>query len=135
MSFGTGHHETTHMMIEFLLQSDLDQKTVLDMGCGTGVLAILAEKKGASYIDAIDVDEWCYKNTLENIQRNSCQNISVAQGDAGVLKGKHYDVIIANINRNVLLPQVLGHRQRNRTGYVSIILFALHYCHISKIIR
>lgn len=106
MSFGTGHHETTHMMIEFLLQSDLDQKTVLDMGCGTGVLAILAEKKGASYIDAIDVDEWCYKNTLENIQRNSCQNISVAQGDAGVLKGKHYDVIIANINRNVLLQDI-----------------------------
>lgn len=103
MSFGTGHHETTHMMIQHLLKTDFTNKSVLDMGCGTGVLAILAEKKGAKSIDAIDYDNWCYLNSLENVERNHCSHITVIEGDARALKEKRYDVIIANINRNILL--------------------------------
>lgn len=103
MSFGTGHHETTHMMIQHILKNDFTKKTVLDMGCGTGVLAILAEIKGAKLLDAVDYDNWCYLNSLENVERNNCKNITVIEGDASVLNGKKYDIIIANINRNILL--------------------------------
>lgn len=106
MSFGTGHHETTHMMIQHLLKGDMYGKTVLDMGCGTGVLAILAEKLGATNVDAIDIDNWCYLNSLENVERNHCQHISVYEGDVEVLNGRSYDVIIANINRNILLQDM-----------------------------
>lgn len=103
MSFGTGHHETTHMMIQHLLETDLVGKKTLDMGCGTAILAILAEMKGAQPIDAIDIDNWCYLNSIENAERNNCKHISVYEGDASLLIGKKYDVIIANINRNILL--------------------------------
>ena len=103
MSFGTGHHETTHMMIQHILKNDFKGKSVLDMGCGTGVLAILAEMKGANPLDAIDYDNWCYLNSLENVERNNCKNITVIEGDASALKNRHYDIIIANINRNILL--------------------------------
>jgi len=103
MSFGTGHHETTHMMIQHLLETDVTGKKTLDMGCGTAILAILAEMKGAQPIDAIDIDNWCYLNSIENADRNNCKHISVYEGDAALLKGKTYDIIIANINRNILL--------------------------------
>lgn len=103
MSFGTGHHETTHMMIQHILKTDLKNKSVLDMGCGTGVLAILAEMKGAKPIEAVDYDNWCYLNSLENVERNDCKHITVIEGDAEMLRGKSYDVILANINRNILL--------------------------------
>jgi ribosomal protein L11 methyltransferase len=103
MSFGTGHHETTHMMIQHLLETDVSGKKTLDMGCGTAILAILAEMKGAQPIDAIDIDNWCYLNSIENADRNNCKHISVYEGDAALLKGKTYDIIIANINRNILL--------------------------------
>lgn len=106
MSFGTGHHETTHMMIQHILKNDFTDKSVLDMGCGTGVLAILAEFKGAKPIDAIDYDNWCYLNSLENVQRNTCEHITVLEGDAGLLVDKKYDIIIANINRNILLQDM-----------------------------
>lgn len=106
MSFGTGHHETTHMMIQHLLALDLENKKVLDMGCGTGILAIFAEKKGAHPIDAIDIDNWCYQNSIENVQRNGCNHITVLEGDSSLLKGKKYDVIIANINRNILISDM-----------------------------
>ena len=106
MSFGTGHHETTHMMIQHILQNDFKHKSVLDMGCGTGVLAILAEKVGATKLDAIDIDNWCYLNSLENVERNDCKNISVYEGDVTLLNGKKYDSIIANINRNILLADI-----------------------------
>tara|TARA_R110000851_G_scaffold298770_1_gene454439 strand:+ start:154844 stop:155677 length:834 start_codon:yes stop_codon:yes gene_type:complete len=111
MSFGTGHHETTFMMLQFILENNFEEKSVLDMGCGTAVLAILAEMRGASNLDAIDIDEWCFENSLENIQRNDCKNISVYLGDASLLDGKKYDVVIANINRNILLNDMEAYRK------------------------
>lgn len=107
MSFGTGHHETTHMMVQHLLKLDLTNKKVLDMGCGTGILAIFAEMKGAKPIDAIDIDSWCFENSIENLERNNCTHISVYEGDASLLINKKYDVIIANINRNILLLSLI----------------------------
>ena len=106
MSFGTGHHETTHMMIQHLLETDCTDKKTLDMGCGTAILAILAEMKGAQPIDAIDIDNWCYLNSIENAERNNCHHITVYEGDAALLVGKKYDLIIANINRNILLNDI-----------------------------
>lgn len=106
MSFGTGHHETTHMMIQHILNNDFSNKSVLDMGCGTGVLAILSEMKGAKPVDAIDIDNWCYLNSLENVERNNCQNISVYEGDSNLIKDKKFDIILANINRNILLKDI-----------------------------
>ncbi len=106
MSFGTGHHETTHMMLKHILHTDFEGKSVLDMGCGTGVLAILAKKRGAGDVEAIDIDEWCFLNTQENIERNECANIKAYQGDSGLLEGKQYNIILANINRNILLEDI-----------------------------
>jgi ribosomal protein L11 methyltransferase len=125
MSFGTGHHETTHMMIQQLLELDLTGKKVLDMGCGTGILAIFSEMKGANPIDAIDIDNWCYENSIENVARNNCKTISVYEGDASLLKNKNYDVIIANINRNILLNDMEAYLDcLNKNG---IILFSGFY--------
>lgn len=106
MSFGTGHHETTHMMIQHLLEIDLSGKVVLDMGCGTAILAILAEMRGASAVDAVDIDNWCFLNSLENVTRNQCSAIKVYEGDASFLENQQYDIIIANINRNILLEDL-----------------------------
>ena len=106
MSFGTGHHETTHMMIQHLLELDLENKSTLDMGCGTGILAIFAEMKGAKPLDGIDIDNWCYLNSIENAERNNCKHISFYEGDASLLTNQKYDVIIANINRNILLSDM-----------------------------
>ncbi|MCX6231190.1 MAG: 50S ribosomal protein L11 methyltransferase [Bacteroidetes bacterium] len=106
MSFGTAHHETTSMMIELLLSENIKGKTTLDMGCGTSVLAILAAKLGAVNIMAIDNDEWAYNNSLENILKNNEPHIKVLLGDAQQLDGLNFDVIIANINRNILLNDI-----------------------------
>ncbi len=106
MSFGTGHHETTHMMVQQLLTLNLKDKRVLDMGCGTGILAIFSEIRGAKFIDAIDIDEWCYENTFDNLELNNCKKIDVYNGDASLLINKKYDLIIANINRNILLNDI-----------------------------
>ncbi|MCB2195834.1 MAG: 50S ribosomal protein L11 methyltransferase [Bacteroidetes bacterium] len=106
MSFGTGHHETTYLMLKTMLEMDFNDKNVLDMGCGTGVLAILACFKEAKEITAIDIDEWAYNNTLENIEKNNCSHIKVLRGDAGLLQKQQFDVIIANINRNILMDDI-----------------------------
>ena len=103
MSFGTGHHSTTSLMVQSILELDLEGKSVLDMGCGTSLLAILASKRNAEKVDAIDIDEWPYTNSLENIKNNKADNVSVFLGDATLLEGKQYDVVLANINRNILL--------------------------------
>ena len=103
MSFGTGHHETTYLMIKRLLTLSLEGKNVMDMGCGTGVLAILAQLKKAQYVEAIDIDEWAYNNTLENIRNNNCNEITVEMGGVEKISETMFDVFIANINRNILL--------------------------------
>lgn len=104
MAFGTGHHETTSLIISELLNSDLQGKSLLDMGCGTSILAILARMRGAAPCTAIDIDEWCVRNSIENIALNKVDCIDVFEGDASALVGKGpFDVIIANINRNILL--------------------------------
>ncbi len=103
MAFGTGNHETTATIVESILQNDLSGKTILDMGCGTGILSILASMKGAEFITAIDIDEWSFKGTQENAALNNIQNIEIKLGDASLLGEKKYDVIFANIHKNVLL--------------------------------
>ena len=106
MSFGTGHHQTTYMMLNYLLQHPPKGHSLLDMGCGTGVLAILAEKLGAVSINAIDVEPWCYQNTVENIATNGCKNIIPAEGDRSQIPPKEFNTILANINMNVLLLDI-----------------------------
>jgi ribosomal protein L11 methyltransferase len=106
MSFGTGHHETTHQMVSLLLEEDVRGKEVLDMGCGTAVLAILAKKTGAAAVLAIDNEEWAYNNSLENIEKNNTPEIEVLHGDAAAIGSRLFDLILANINRNVLLKDI-----------------------------
>ncbi|WP_368107089.1 50S ribosomal protein L11 methyltransferase [Bacteroides nordii] len=104
MAFGTGHHETTSLIIGELLDSELQGKSLLDMGCGTSILAILARMRGAAPCTAIDIDEWCVRNSIENIELNQVTDITVEQGDAAALADKGpFDIVIANINRNILL--------------------------------
>lgn len=103
MSFGTAHHETTSQIIELMLQSDFKGLNVLDMGSGTGVLAILAKKLGSAMTVAIDNDEWAYRNALDNIRLNDENDIIVELGDANSLNNRQFDIILANINRNILI--------------------------------
>lgn len=107
MSFGTGHHSTTWLMMEFLLDLGCNGKSVVDLGTGTGILAILARKLGASSVDATDIDEWCIENSTENFALNDCSNIHVRQGSIKEVKLQGpYDLVLANINRNVLLEEM-----------------------------
>ena len=106
MSFGTGHHATTALMLETILdmKTQFPGKKVLDMGCGTGILSIMAAQAGATSLTGIDIDEWAYNNAMENIATNNVKNIRILIGDASLLDGKNqYDIILANINRNILL--------------------------------
>ena len=106
MAFGTGHHETTSMMISFLLDTDVANKSFLDMGCGTAVLAILAKMRGAKRVVAIDIDEWACNNSVENIRLNNTPDIEIQLGDANLLGKEMFDIIYANINRNILLNDI-----------------------------
>lgn len=106
MSFGTGHHATTKLMMLHMQALDLKEKRVWDYGTGTGILAILAEMLGASSVEAIDIDEWSYENALENCQNNNCSRVQVALGDISLVAGKRYDIILANINRHILLDSM-----------------------------
>ncbi len=121
MAFGTGNHETTSMMLEAILKSDMQNKIVLDMGCGTGILGILASMKGASEITAIDIDEWSVKGTHENASRNNIKNLKVKQGDASLLGAKKYDFIFANIHKNVLMNDLPAYSKcLNKNGLLFI---------------
>lgn len=109
MSFGTGHHETTSLMIEQMLSLDFKNREVLDMGCGTGVLGIMASMLGAHHITGIDIDDWAYQNAIENCSVNSIKNITVFMGDVSLLNEKKFDIILANINRNILLNDIASY--------------------------
>jgi ribosomal protein L11 methyltransferase len=106
MAFGTGHHQTTAMMLELLLENDFVDKKVLDIGCGTGILAIMASKLAAGTITAIDYDPVCYESTIENAQMNHIDNIKALCGSKEVIPDEQFDIILANINRNILLDQM-----------------------------
>lgn len=103
MSFGTGHHQTTYMMMQHLLDTPMCGMDVCDMGCGTGVLAILAKKTGAARVVGIDIDTWAYENALDNIKANDTPDITVKLGGAEALGDEKFDILVANINRNILL--------------------------------
>jgi ribosomal protein L11 methyltransferase len=119
MSFGTAHHETTALMMEMMMEMDLHDKKVLDMGCGTGILAILTDKMGASGVDAIDNDNWAFANALENMERNHASHMNVKMGDVDIA-GPDYDIILANINRNVLLIHLPEYSKRMMKGELLI---------------
>lgn len=117
MAFGTGHHETTSLVIGEILDSNMSGKKVLDMGCGTSILAILARMKGAASCTAIDIDDWCVRNSIENIELNGVDEIEVCLGDASILADKGpFDMVIANINRNILLADMQHYVARMNEG-------------------
>jgi ribosomal protein L11 methyltransferase len=123
MSFGTGHHETTSMMIENQLETDHEGKKVMDAGSGTGILSVMASKLGAENIMAFDVEDWAFENLKENIQLNHCLNIEAALGDINKVKHLHnqYDIILANINKNVLLEEIKAYSSKLRTGGILML--------------
>ena len=116
MSFGTGHHETTFLMLEEILSLDVQGKTILDMGCGTGILAILSSQRGAKEICAIDIDEWSFNNALENMTLNSIKNIKVHLGDKSLIGNKYFNIIYANINKNILIADIPSYAKHIHQG-------------------
>jgi ribosomal protein L11 methyltransferase len=107
MSFGTGHHQTTYLMVKNQLTIDHQSKRVMDAGCGTAILSVMASKRGAKEVEAFDIDEWSVPNGVENAEKNNCTNIHIVQGKIGDMNftGK-FDIILANINKNVLLAEM-----------------------------
>lgn len=116
MSFGTGHHQTTWMMSKALFENNLQAKTVLDMGTGTGVLAFIAEKLGAEKIIAVDIEDWSVENTIENAERNACQKIETICGDIDKVPDLGYDLILANINKNILKAHLPSYAELLQKG-------------------
>ncbi len=108
MAFGTGHHETTFMVIQLMRDINFAEKKVLDFGCGTGILAILASKLGAKAIDAIDIEQASWENTLENCETNAVKNVNAYKGELGMVDGNSYGIVLANINRNVILDSLVS---------------------------
>lgn len=109
MSFGTGHHETTFLMINELYNLDLNDKSILDMGSGTGVLSIVASKNGAKQVVGIDIDEWAFQNSIDNAKLNNTENISFLHGDINLIENQDFDIILANINRNIIEKDIEGY--------------------------
>ncbi len=116
MAFGTGNHETTTMMIETILKNDMENRNILDMGCGTGILGILAAMKGAKKVTAIDIDEWSYTGAKENARLNKIENMEVKLGNARLLGNEKYDIIFANIHKNVLINDMPAYSEVLETG-------------------
>ncbi|MEP4532417.1 MAG: 50S ribosomal protein L11 methyltransferase [Cyclobacteriaceae bacterium] len=117
MSFGTGHHATTHQVLKYQIGLDHEGKKVLDVGCGTGALAIMAHKRGATQIAAVDIDEWCIENSEENFALNNCGEVDLKLGGIDqVSPDEKYDIVLANINKNVLLDQIAEYAVRMSTG-------------------
>ncbi|MFY0605540.1 MAG: 50S ribosomal protein L11 methyltransferase [Cyclobacteriaceae bacterium] len=117
MSFGTGHHATTYQVLKYQLTLDQEGKKVLDCGCGTGALAIMAHKRGATDISAVDIDDWCIENSEENFQINHCEEIKLSLGGIEVIpETEKFDIILANINKNVLLAQIGDYSKRLKSG-------------------
>lgn len=134
MSFGTAHHGTTYLMIQLILENDFTGKQVLDMGSGTAVLAIMAAMKGAERTTAIDNDEWAYNNARENRERNSIKNIDVIFGDASSIPGGGYDVVLANINRNILLDDI-QHYNKHLNDDASVFLSGFYESDLAAIVE
>ncbi len=116
MAFGTGHHQTTAMVLQLMLENDFSNKSVLDMGLRTGILAIMASKLGAAEITAIDYDPVCYESTIENAQLNGIINIKALCGSKEAIPDEQYDTILANINRNILLDQIQRYAEVLKPG-------------------
>ncbi len=121
MSFGTGHHQTTWMMTKAMMEFKPFPNRVLDMGTGTGVLAILAEKLGAKEIVAIDIEPWSVENTIENLERNSCFNTKSQCGNIELIDGMEFDIVLANINKNVLKAHMPSYSTHLKQGGILII--------------
>lgn len=121
MSFGTGHHSTTSLMVQNILEIDIKGKRVLDMGCGTSILAILASLRGANEITAIDIDKWAFDNSVQNIELNKIKNIDLKLGDASLLENEKFDIILANINRNILINDMNIYSKALNTGGLIIM--------------
>ena len=122
MSFGTGHHATTWQMLRYQLSLDHENKRVFDVGCGTGALAIMAHKRGASTVYAVDIDEWCVENSRENFSLNQCENISIELGGIDTVPvHPGFDIILANINKNILLEQMNDYQQRLVEGGILLL--------------
>lgn len=133
MSFGTGHHETTHLMVEYILELDFKDKAVLDMGCGTSILGILAKMRGAKYVEGIDIDEWSIENSIENAERNQVE-LTVKLGDASILGGTTFDTIIANINKNILMADIPKYVEVLHSTHGELLLSGLMYFDFDDIV-
>lgn len=116
MSFGTGHHATTYQVLDYQMTLDHTSKNVLDVGTGTGILAIMAQKRGASFITATDIDEWCIENSEENFALNGVNDVSLIKGQIQEVASSDFDIIIANINKNVLMDQISEYSGRLAKG-------------------
>lgn len=122
MSFGTGHHATTNQILKYQLTLDHNDKKVLDVGCGTGALAIMAHKRGASTISAVDIDEWCVENSSENFALNDCAQIKIQLGGINTIsKSEKFDIVLANINKNILLDQMSDYAARMAKGAILLL--------------